>query len=380
MGKQEEIMCPIKVKKKSQNQRMPEFATGSWSGLFRGNSKERMNMGDVVTELHSIRRKLLGTNTNRDALPSTSAIPKFLENFKFLQLLNLSYNHFEGEVPTHGVFKNTSATSIKGNSELCGGMPEFQLPKCKYKKSKKRPKLTLTLKLTISALSGLLAIALIVSFLLKKMKSFNLLKATDGFSSTNLIGEGSFGSVYKGILHDHGALLVAVKVINLSHHGASKSFLAECEALRNIRHRNLVKVLTACSGADYQDRDFKALVYEFMVNGNLDEWLHSTPRTNEAPQEQRNLSLIQRMNIAIDVANALEYLHHDCETTIVHCDLKPSNVLLDDEMTARVGDFGLARFLLKQTQDFSTNQSSSIGVRGTMGYAAPEHCEMKLSF
>ncbi|KAB1212552.1 hypothetical protein CJ030_MR5G006246 [Morella rubra] len=199
----------------------------------------------------------------------------------------------------------------------------------------------------------------------------SLLKATDGFSSANLIGEGSFGSVFKGILHDHGALLVAVKVINLSHHGASKSFLAECEALRNIRHRNLVKVLTACSGVDYQDRDFKALVYEFMVNGNLDEWLHSTPRTNEASKEQRNLSVIQRMNIVIDVANALEYLHHDCETAILHCDLKPSNVLLDDEMTARVGDFGLARFLLKQTQDGSTNQSSSIGVRGTMGYVAP---------
>ncbi|KAB1215796.1 hypothetical protein CJ030_MR4G010916 [Morella rubra] len=79
------------------------------------------------------------------------------------------------------------------------------------------------------------------------------------------------------------------------------------------------------------------------------------------------------MNIAIEVANAAEYLHHHGKTPIVHCDLKPSNVLLDDELTARVGDFGLARFLLDKTQDYSLNQSSSIGVRGTMGYTAPEY-------
>jgi serine/threonine protein kinase len=156
---------------------------------------------------------------------------------------------------------------------------------------------------------------------------------------------GSFGSVYKGIL-DQGRHTVAVKVLNLLRHGASKSFMAECEALRNIRHRNLVKVLTSCSSIDYQGHDFKALVYEFMGNGNLDEWLHPTPRINEALEEPRGLSLLQRLNIAIDVANALDYLHHHCQTPIVHCDLKPSNVLLDDEMIGHVGDFGLARFLL----------------------------------
>uniref|UniRef100_A0A2N9HZU8 non-specific serine/threonine protein kinase n=1 Tax=Fagus sylvatica TaxID=28930 RepID=A0A2N9HZU8_FAGSY len=235
-------------------------------------------------------------------------IPKFLEQFVFLQFLNLSYNHFEGEVPTERIFKNTSGALIMGN----------------------------------------------------------------GFSSTNLIGAGSFGSVYKGIL-DQGRHTVAIKVLNLSRHGASKSFKAECEALRNIRHRNLVKVLTSCSGIDYQGHDFKALVMEFMRNGSLDEWLHPTPRINETLEEQRSLSLLQRLNIAIDVANALDYLHHQCHTPIVHCDLKPSNVLLDDEMIGHVGDFGLARFLSYATQDSSINQSSSIGVRGTVGYAPPEY-------
>ena len=172
-------------------------------------------------------------------------------------------------VPTNGVFKNISATVIKGNNKLCGGMLKVDLPICKYNKPKKR-KLTLSLKLIISILSGLFGITLVISFLLlfsfkrKRRESIlnnsqnlllnvsyqSLLKATDAFSSTNLIGVGSFGSVYRGIL-GQDRCMVAVKVLNLLHHGASKSFIAECEALRNIRHRNLVKVLTICSGVDY---------------------------------------------------------------------------------------------------------------------------------
>ena len=186
---------------------------------------------------------------------------------------------------------------------------------------------------------------------------------------------GSLGSVYKGIL-DEGRCTIAIKVIDLLRHGAFKSFKAECEALRNIRHRNLVNVLTSCSSIDYHGHDFKALVMEFMGNGNLDEWLHPTPRINETLEEPKSLSLLQRLNIAIDVANALDYLHHHCQTPIIHCDLKPSNVLLDAELIGHVGDFGLARFLSGAIQDSSYNQSSSIGIKGTIGYTPPGkyHC------
>ncbi|KAK9743112.1 hypothetical protein RND81_03G218200 [Saponaria officinalis] len=185
-----------------------------------------------------------------------------------------------------------------------------------------------------------------------------LLKATGGFSTERLLGSGSFGSVFKG---DLDGKTVAVKVINLEHHASSQSFLAECKALRNVRHRNLVGIITACSSIDFQGNDFRALVYEFMPNGSLDKWLHGVVGT---------LSLLQRVGVAIDVAHALNYLHHECETAIVHCDLKPSNILLDDDMVAHVGDFGLARFL---TEPRHPNQCSTIGIAGTTDYAAPEY-------
>ncbi|CAL5322673.1 unnamed protein product [Camellia sinensis] len=270
-------------------------------------------------------------------------IPVFLEGFRLLQDLNLSFNNFEGVVPTQVVFSNTSAISVVGNSKLCRGVAELQLPKslvacilylCCLRKTRKETPLD-------SLDNSLL-----------KASYQNLVKATDGFSSFNLIGIGSFGSVYKGVLDGR---IVAVK------------------ALRNIRHQNLVKVLTACSTVDYQGNEFKALVYEFMINGSLEEWLHQNPEKYLSNEELRMLNLLQRLNIIIDVACALNYLHNQVQTPIVHCDLKPSNVLLDKDMIGHVGDFGLAKFLLDYaTHDLSTNERSSIGIRGTIGYTAPE--------
>ncbi|XP_024175811.1 probable LRR receptor-like serine/threonine-protein kinase At3g47570 isoform X2 [Rosa chinensis] len=314
-------------------------------------------------------------------------IPQFFEGFGNLKNLNLSFNQFWGAVPTGGIFKNASATSVIGNIRLCGGIANFHLPVCKTKGGG----LSSKVKLMISLVSGftLLGLAVVLfSFLLrKKMKETelstlvdsmlqvsyaSLLNATNGFSSTNLIGIGSFGSVYKGILADDAAV-VAVKVFNMLHRGASKSFISECEALRNIRHRNLVKILTACSSIDFNGNDFKALVYEFMDNGSLEDWLHPSTRTEELIEAPKSLNLVQRVDIAIDVASALDYLHNHCETPIVHCDLKPSNVLLDSDLTGHVSDFGLSRFLTEPTTNVPGNQSSSIGIRGSVGYAAPEY-------
>ncbi|KAK9725078.1 hypothetical protein RND81_05G121000 [Saponaria officinalis] len=305
-------------------------------------------------------------------------VPIYFSKFP-LVYLNLSYNDFEGSVPEKGIYANISAVSLVGNSRLCGGIRHLHLPRCiEQGKRRNNRTMSLVLKLTIPsvcALVGLLTLATWLYLTRRRKKrdsmpsilatgegflrvSYNmLLKATDEFSSSNLLGAGTFGTVFKGVLD---GTMVAVKVLNLQQQGATKSFIAECKALRNTRHRNLVKIITVCSSTDFQRNDFKALVYEFMPKGNLDRWLHETG----------NLTLLQRMDIAIDMAHALNYLHHESETPIVHGDLKPSNILLDDDMVAHVGDFGLAKFF---AQPGLLNQTSSIGIKGTVGYAAPEY-------
>ncbi|GKC52175.1 kinase-like domain-containing protein [Tanacetum coccineum] len=303
-------------------------------------------------------------------------IPKFLDKWKSLEYLNLSFNDFEGEVPAVGVFANASAFSVLGNNRLCGGLVTLELPKCKEMGSKKK---RFPFSILVIVIAPTLLIVLCCVYLLCKKKrnsqpsqssgserfmkiSYNqLLKATDGFSVANLIGEGGFSSVYKGIIDSDDDKYVAIKVLHLQNRGARKSFVSECKAWQNIRHRNLLKIITSCSSVDFQGNDFKALVYEFMPKGNVHDWLHSRSSTSK-------LNLHQRINILKDVATALDYLHNHCQTTIVHGDLKPSNILLDDDMVAHVGDFGLARLL-----GTDLNQNSSSGIKGTIGYAPPEY-------
>ncbi|GJN19322.1 hypothetical protein PR202_gb06588 [Eleusine coracana subsp. coracana] len=284
-------------------------------------------------------------------------IPEFLTLLSSLQALNLSFNHFEGPVPSGGIFSNASKIFLNGNNRLCANDPDTSLSLCPGLASKGENK-SFVLKIVISIAVAAVVVLLIcfVAILVRRRKERSsqpsssdvekityedIAKATNGFSSVNLVGLGSFGAVYKGIFPFEDDP-VAIKVFNLNRYGAPTSFIAECKALRNTRHRNLVKVLTLCTTVDPTGSDFKALIFQYMANGSLESWLYPE---GHGYDKQRFLSLGERINIALDIAYALDYLHNQCATPIIHCDLKPSNVLLDLQMTAYVSDFGLARFM-----------------------------------
>ncbi|KAL5075444.1 hypothetical protein RYX36_014428 [Vicia faba] len=325
----------------------------------------------------------------------TGPIPESLEELKYMVSLNLSFNKLEGEVPMKGVFMNLSQVDLQGNKKICGHsnqvMHKLGVTLCVAgKKDKRNSLLPIILPIigaTVLLVSILCLMWMLYSFKMEKKDdktsfsstplkglpqniSYGDIKlATNNFSATNLVGRGGFGSVYKGVFNistsESQTTTLAVKVFDQKQSKASQSFSAECETLKNVRHRNLVKVITSCSSTDHKGDDFKALVMHFIPNGNLEMSLYP-----EDLESGSLLTLLQRLNIAIDVASAMDYLHHDCDPPIVHCDLKPLNVLLDEDMVAHVADFGLARFL---SQNASEKHSSTLELNGSIGYIAPEY-------
>nr|TKW13462.1 hypothetical protein SEVIR_5G102800v2 [Setaria viridis] len=155
-----------------------------------------------------------------------------------------------------------------------------------------------------------------------------LSNGTNGFSEDNLLGQGSYGMVYKCTLHDQGTT-VAVKVFNIQQSRTFRSFVAECEALRRVRHHCLVKIITCCSSINHRGQEFNALVFELMSNGSLNGWLHAE---SDTLTPTNTLSLEQRLHIAVDIMDALDYLDNHCQPSIIHCDLKPSNIFLAEDM------------------------------------------------
>jgi Leucine-rich repeat (LRR) protein len=335
-----------------------------------------------IPESFTALRGLIEMDLSRNNL--NGEIPEFFGSFTSMKLLNLSFNNLEGPVPTGGIFQDARDVFVQGNKNLCASTPLLQLPLCDADTSKRHRHASNILKsvgFTSLSLVLLLCFAVILLKKRKKVQQVNhpsnmdlkkftyadLVKATNGFSSENLVGSGKCGLVYKGRFwsEEH---TVAIKVFKLDQLGVPNSFLAECEALRNTRHRNLVKVITACSTMDSTGHEFKAVILEYMANGSLEDWLH--PKLNKYGIK-KPLSLGSRIRIAMDIASALDYLHNHCMQPMVHCDLKPSNVLLDDAMVAHLGDFGLAKVLHTYSCSSNLSSTSLIGPRGSIGYIAP---------
>ncbi|XP_021288731.1 receptor kinase-like protein Xa21 [Herrania umbratica] len=366
---------------------------GKWKVVIDMDLSGNQLSGDIpasIGDLKGITHLSLSSNKLQGSIPQSTSgmidlefldlsrnnlsgtIPRSLEKLWNLKYFNVSFNRLEGEIPDGGAFSNYSIQSFMGNQALCGAA-RLHLPPCKNNAHNRSRKITNLLKYILPTVVAItiLTLALIIIFLRcqkrkaslpshgdilplatwRRISYHELQQATDGFCESNLLGIGSFGSVYQGTLPDGTS--IAVKVFNLELEKAFKSFEVECEVLRNIRHRNLVKIMSSCCNID-----FKALVLEFLPNGSLEKWLYS---------HNHFVDILQRLNIMIDVASALEYLHDGQTTSVVHCDLKPSNILLDEDMGAHLGDFGIAKLL---GEEGSVIQTMTLA---TIGYMAPEY-------
>ncbi|XP_020103003.1 G-type lectin S-receptor-like serine/threonine-protein kinase LECRK3 [Ananas comosus] len=176
-------------------------------------------------------------------------------------------------------------------------------------------------------------------------------EATDAFGDE--LGSGAFGTVYKGMLASESNTVIAVKKLrDLALRESENEFTNEVRAIGRTHHKNLVRLFGFCNEGTH-----RLLVYEYMSNGSLTSLLFGP----EKP------SWSKRVRIALEIARGLLYLHDECSAQIIHCDIKPQNILLDDNSVARIADFGLAK-LLKNDQ----TRTSTLCIRGTRGYVAPE--------
>ncbi|XP_059071884.1 LRR receptor-like serine/threonine-protein kinase GSO1 [Cryptomeria japonica] len=341
--------------------------------------------GEIPVSLEGCQKlELLDLSYNKLGGKIPGEVIASLKNLQFY--LNISWNSLEGrlpqemrQIPEGGLFQNrTVVTFLMGNPGLCGPK-HYSLPPCPNLTQGKHSLLKKVVLSVVGTIGFVLCCFIIVilwrhklsrqlvrssSFIFQgnypKFSYQDLFIATSGFDESNLLGVGNFGSVYKGMLRD--GRIIGIKNLNLQNEEALKSFKRECKMLGRIRHRNLIRIMSA-----FFYPDLKGLVLEFACNGSLEKHLHPE-RDGEGFCK---LGLSECLSIAVDVAHGMEYLHHDCPLQIVHCDLKPSNVLLDANMTALVTDFGISR--LTSTNSTDSLSTTTFALKGSIGYIAREY-------
>ncbi|KAG9448878.1 hypothetical protein H6P81_008843 [Aristolochia fimbriata] len=333
-------------------------------------------------------------------------VPGALGGLTFLSDLDVSNNNLTGPIPSSGQLTTFPTSRYENNSGLCG----VPLPAC-GSSARNRPDMNSKGRKQSMAGSVVIGIAVAMLFIfalslalfkmrknqkteeqreqyvdslptsgsnswklsgvleplsinvatfekpLRKLTFAHLLEATNGFSADSLIGSGGFGEVYKARLKD-GCTVAIKKLVRVTGQG-DREFTAEMETIGKIKHRNLVPLLGYCKIGEE-----RLLVYEYMKWGSLETVLHDRKIKGGGTK----LDWTARKKIAIGSARGLAFLHHSCIPHIIHRDMKSSNVLLDENLEARVSDFGMARLM----NALDTHLSVST-LAGTPGYVPPEY-------
>ncbi|XP_048423179.1 probable LRR receptor-like serine/threonine-protein kinase At4g29180 isoform X1 [Pyrus x bretschneideri] len=294
----------------------------------------------------------------------TGPVPQFLEELKSLTLLNLKGNQLSGSVPNALRERSEAGLLVLGvdTENLCGS------GSCKKKKKIVAP--------IVASLVSALAVVIVLMLAWKLRRKRESGTEAEPFNKTAIaskkcqftheevlditknlqtsIGKGGFGTVYHGCMKD--GTQVVVKMLSASSTQGPREFQTEAELLMRIHHRNLASFIGYCD-----DANNLALIYEYMANGNLKNSLSDAERSSQMTWEMR-------LHIAIDAAQGLEYLHHGCKPPIVHRDVKTANILLSENLEAKIADFGLSKVF---ASDIETQVVST--VMGTAGYLDPEY-------
>ncbi|CAH1422944.1 unnamed protein product [Lactuca virosa] len=371
------------------------YAFQSMSGLMRlylSDNQFSGNIPDFISEFQALIDLQLDGNALNGTIPSSIVELKSLDTLnisrnhltaelRVLTGLNISYNLFTGQIPSPLMkFLNSSFDSFLGNPDLCvdcgsncDPFRNFKLCPGSSNKQKGLSKFH-TAMVALATSACLFAVVIGVGFMLQCRQREKhdieevypdkedddvlfqrVMQATEDLNDRYIIGRGAHGTVYKASLGQNGVFAVKKLMFGASKEG-STSMVREIETVGKVRHRNLVRLEDF-----WMRKNYGLILYRYMHNGSLHDILHEMH-----PPPLLDWSI--RCNIALGTAHGLAYLHFDCDPAIVHRDIKPMNILLDDELEPHISDFGIAKLL-----DQSSPALMSGILRGTIGYIAPEN-------